>query len=93
MKRSKLPTTDSIQKLARFWDTHDLTDFEDELEQVSAPVFTRGPAVRVPLDRREAEALRRIAKATGVSREQLVRAWVLQKIASPNGAHRRKRSA
>jgi len=28
MKTRKLPRTDSIQKLAKFWDTHDLTDFE-----------------------------------------------------------------
>jgi len=30
---------DSIEKLAEFWDTHDLTDFEDELEEVTEPVF------------------------------------------------------
>jgi hypothetical protein len=34
MKKTKLPRTDSIQELAEFWDTHDLTDFEDELEEV-----------------------------------------------------------
>ena len=34
MKRTNIPQTDSIQELARFWDTHDLTDFEDELEEV-----------------------------------------------------------
>ena len=26
MKKSKLPKTDSIQKLAEFWDAHDLTE-------------------------------------------------------------------
>ena len=39
MKQPKLPKTDSIQKLAEFWDTHDLTDFEDQLEEVTEPVF------------------------------------------------------
>ncbi len=34
-----LPQTDSIQELAQFWDNHDLTDFEDELEEVTEPVF------------------------------------------------------
>ena len=34
MKIPKIPHTDSIAELARFWDTHDLTDFEDELEEV-----------------------------------------------------------
>ena len=41
MKKPKLPKTDSIQELARFWDAHDLTDFEDELEEVKEPVFVR----------------------------------------------------
>ena len=44
MKKSKLPKTDSIEKLAKFWDTRDLTNFEDELEEVAEPVFARaGP--------------------------------------------------
>jgi hypothetical protein len=38
----KLPQTDSIEELARFWDTHDLTAFEDQLEEVTEPVFEHG---------------------------------------------------
>ena len=34
MKHTKIPQTNSLQELAQFWDTHDLTDFEDELEEV-----------------------------------------------------------
>ena len=41
MKRVNIPQTDSIEELARFWDTHDLTEFEDQLEEVSEPVFER----------------------------------------------------
>jgi hypothetical protein len=32
MNLEKIPQTDSIQELAEFWDTHDLTDFEEQLE-------------------------------------------------------------
>jgi hypothetical protein len=39
MKTEHLPKTTSIEELAQFWDTHDLTDFEDELEEVTEPVF------------------------------------------------------
>jgi phage terminase large subunit-like protein len=28
---SKIPQIDSVAELARFWDTHDLTDYEDEV--------------------------------------------------------------
>ena len=39
MNHKNIPKTDSIQELAHFWDTHDLTDFVDELEEVSESVF------------------------------------------------------
>jgi len=35
----KIPTTDSIRELAEFWDTHDLTEFEDDLEEAKERVF------------------------------------------------------
>jgi hypothetical protein len=86
MKKPKLPKTDSIQKLAEFWDKHDLTDFEDELEEVAEPVFARRDggmrqAINVPLKHAEATALQRLARAKGISREQLLRRLVLQEIA------------
>ena len=84
MKKSKLPKTDSIDKLAEFWDTHDLTDFEDELEEVAEPVFVRG-AIKVHLKSQEAEAVEQMAQARGVSPDELIRAWVLQKLARRRG--------
>ena len=55
MKKSKLPTAGSIKKLAEFWDTHDLTDFENQLVAVSNPFFTRGN-INLRLDARDAKA-------------------------------------
>ena len=91
MKKSQLPKTDSIQKLAEFWDTHDLTDFENELEEVPEPVFVRGSAIKVHLESREAEAVHQMAQAKGVSEEKLIHAWVLEKLARRNNARRTKR--
>jgi len=88
MKKSKLAKTDSIQQLAEFWDTHDLTDFEEELEEVPEPVFVRGNAIKVQLESREAEAVQQMAQAKGVSPEELIRAWVLQKLTRRNNARR-----
>ena len=50
MKKPTLPRTDSIQELAQFCDTHDLTDFEDELEEVAEPVFLRATPSKGPLE-------------------------------------------
>ncbi len=46
MNANKIPQTDSIRELAEFWDTHDLTDLEAELEEVTEPVFEWQKAVR-----------------------------------------------
>lgn len=91
MRKLKLPKTDSIQELAEFWDRHDLTDFEDELEEVGEPIFVRRAPIAINLKPREAQAVQRMAKAKGVSREELIRAWVLQKIARPNNGRRSRR--
>lgn len=72
MTKSNLPTSDSLPELAEFWDAHDLTDFEDELEETTGPVFVRGAALRVPLESREVEAVEQMPRAKGVSREELV---------------------
>ena len=44
--RKRILQTDSIQGLADFWDKNDLTDFDDELEEVDEPVFERPTADR-----------------------------------------------
>ena len=84
MSKTKIPKTDSIEKLAEFWQTHDSTDFEDQLEEVSEPVFVRDSAIQVRLKKREVAAVVKLAKAKGVSREELVRSWVLKNIITSN---------
>ncbi len=42
---SKIPRIDSIQGFDPFWDTHDLTDFEDGFgKEVTEPIFTGEPS-------------------------------------------------
>jgi len=50
MNGDKIPQTDSIQELADFWDTHDLIDFDAELEEVDEAVFDRQTTVTVCLE-------------------------------------------
>ena len=81
MNKLKLPEMDSIEELARFWDMHDLTDFEDQLEEVPEPVFERKmEPVLVPLQPQEVEAVKRIAESEGIEYVALIRGWVLEKI-------------
>ena len=80
MKTRRLPQTDSIRKLARFWDTHDLTDFKDQLEEITEPVFERRTVIPLNLESAEAKAVRKIAKTKGVPDAELIREWVREKI-------------
>lgn len=92
MKTRRLPQTDSIEELARFWDTHDLLEFKDELEEVSEPLFERKPetAVTVRLRPEEAQAVKRMAEATGVREATLIRRWVVEKLQRTKSLARRR---
>ena len=83
MSKLEIPETDSIQELARFWDTHDLTEFKDQLEEVTESVFQRQvETVAVPLQAQEIQAVRRIAESQGVDYVALIQGWVLEKLHS-----------
>jgi hypothetical protein len=83
MKNSSLPKTDSIEELARFWDSHEITDFESELEEASEPIFDhRGERMILRLEPDEIHAVEEIAKARGVEQGELLREWVLEKLGS-----------
>ena len=75
-----LPETDSIQELAHFWDNHDLTYFEDELEEVTEPVFDREKVVKVRLATEEMQSVDEMASSRGLGSADLIREWVLEKI-------------
>ena len=82
MNTHKLPQIDSIQALAEFWDTHDVTDFQEELEEVPQPVFERDARITLHLPSDEAETLRQLAHAKGLADTELIREWILEKIHS-----------
>ncbi len=79
----KLPTTDSIQELAAFWQRHDVTDFEDELEEVAQPVFQRAHVVGVPLTQAEHQAIRDFAVGRGLDEASLIHEWVKERLGPP----------
>jgi hypothetical protein len=74
MTTNQLPQTDSIQELAHFWDTHDLTDYEAELEEVKEPVFKREDASDGP---QPIEELKAVVKRANRSRHYTSWAGVL----------------
>ena len=76
----KIPTTDSVQELATFWQRHDVTDFEDDLEEVPRPVFQRAHVVGVPLSGDEHQAVRDAATSRGLDEAALIHEWVKERL-------------
>ena len=79
MNHSKIPETDSIQELASFWDTHDLADFEDQLEEVTEHVFERETVVEIHLKADEAKAVKQLAQLKGISNADFIKELVREK--------------
>jgi hypothetical protein len=92
MRNQRIPETDSIEELAAFWDTHDLTDFEDQLEEVTEPVFVRRkPAtVEISLKPSEIQTLKRIARSEGIEEASLLRRWIVEKLSGASSGGQQK---
>jgi hypothetical protein len=84
MTTDKIPKTDSIREMADFWDTHDLTDFEGEMEEVTEPVFEREKVVQIHLPARDAETVESIARSQGLNPADLMRTWIIEKVQAPS---------
>lgn len=80
MTKQQIPQTDSIQELAKFWDAHDLTEFEGQLEEVVEPVFERETVVRIRLQPKDIDAVKAVATSKGIDYTDLIREWVLEKV-------------
>lgn len=80
MNHHRIPKIDSIQELAQFWDTHDLTDFEDQLEEVKEPIFERKTVMQILLQPEEAKAVKALARSRGIPYTDLIHEWVVERI-------------
>lgn len=84
---SRIPTFESYQEEAEFWDTHDTTDFEDEFRPVKVRVaknLSEGLTVR--LDPTTLAELRERAENKGIGPTTLVRMWILEHLREERAA-------
>jgi hypothetical protein len=81
---SRIPVFASIEEEAAFWDSHSVTEFEDELEDVSGQTFfvVRRPdeGIRLLFDDETIAALTERARAENTDAALLVRQWVRDRL-------------
>lgn len=81
--KSRIPKFKSLEEEARFWDTHDITDFEDETENVEIIFDLKKPrdeTIVVRLQKQLKERMEKIAKSRGLNISTLARMWFIEKL-------------
>jgi hypothetical protein len=92
--RGRIPSFQSVEEEAAFWDTHDITDFLDESTPVQLSV---GPELAerltLRLDRADRQALAKHARAKGVGPSTLARMWLKERLRQEAEAVARSRKS
>ena len=84
-KKSKIPKFKTYEEAAKFWDTHEFTEFKDELEDVDI-VFelnkprTESLVLRIQKDIKE--KLQKAARSKGLNVSTLARMWLMEKLSN-----------
>ena len=72
---SSISKADTDEKIGKFWDTHDFTDFDTDAPDVQFEI-----ACAVPIEVELFSAIEQQAKKRGVTVEALVNLWLQQKL-------------
>lgn len=81
--KSRIPEFKSMEEEAKFFDTHDMADFQDEFKTVRAKFSQNlSEGITIRLDQKTLSKLRNQAHKKGVGPTTLARMWLLEKIQS-----------
>jgi len=82
-KKSKIPKFKTYEEEANFWDTHDFTEFLEELEKVEI-VFDldkpRDETLILRLQKDVKDKLTKVARGKGLNTSTLARMWLIEKL-------------
>jgi len=82
--KNEIPDFKTIEEARKFWETHSLADFADELEEADDVHFVKRNNLLISLDL-EREDLRRLyhlAKEKGTKVNNLIALWVKERLHS-----------
>lgn len=82
-EKGRIPNFKTYEEETHFWDTHDVTDFEDETRDVEIIFDLKKPKEETLILRLQKELkkkLERIAKSKGLSTSSLARMWLIERL-------------
>jgi len=76
----------SSTEAGEFWDTHDSTDYEDHMEDVSFEInLTRKPTRTYAIATDIAIQLQAVAEQQGISTQTLINLWLQERLTQATG--------
>lgn len=78
--KSSISQAQSYKEIGEFWDTHDLTDYWDQTEEVEFEVDIQSEVKYCALEFGLASKVEKIAWKRGVSTETLINLWVNERV-------------
>lgn len=78
--KSSISKKASYKEIGEFWDSHDLTEFSEKIEEVEFSVELQPDVHYYALENSLSSKLHTVAKRRGVSTETLINLWLLERI-------------
>ena len=89
MDKRKIPEFKTIKEEAAFWDTHDVTDYLEEMDIVSGAYLPqageRKTVTTIRITPSLKDRLEQVARSYDISTSSLVRMWIVDKLRSLEG--------
>lgn len=89
MNVKKIPQFKSIQEEALFWDTHDITDYWGDMEEVVIefiPQRKKEESVTIRVEPELKKRLELVARKNRVSLSTITRLWLIDRLRKENSA-------
>lgn len=84
MSKKKIPEFKTIKEEAVFWDTHDITDYLEDLELVEGNYLPQPDEKKTVMTIRVAPSLKerveKVARSYDISTSSLVRMWIVESL-------------
>lgn len=86
--KNKIPEFKNYEEEAKFWDTHDITDYLDEFRPAKVRFAKNlSDGITVRFDSGTLGLLRAQARESGIGPTTLIRMWVIEKLRAQAHGH------
>jgi len=83
VRKSKIPKFKDLKEEAKFWDTHDITDYLGEMKTVDIEFLPRQKkeeTITIRLEPKVKDKLEKLSVGYGVNLSTLARMWIIEKL-------------